>query len=71
MSMQVTIVLGLAMAVLAVVAGCALRFPGRRDLAARLALVAGGVLFAGLANACGPRRGPRAPGYRPVPRWTR
>ncbi|MDI6104718.1 hypothetical protein QLQ12_39620 [Actinoplanes sp. NEAU-A12] len=42
-----------------------------RDLGARLALVAGGVLFAGLANACGPRRGPRAPGYRPVPRWTR
>lgn len=95
-------------AVLAVVAGCALRFPGRaaataawtaatlitvaafplhllfevpsaiagrpsdwRDLGARLALVAGGVLFAGLANACGPRRAPRAPGYRPVPRWTR
>nr|WTA65298.1 hypothetical protein OHB51_22600 [Micromonospora sp. NBC_00855] len=42
-----------------------------RDLGARLVLVAGGVLFAGLANASGPRRGPAAAGYRPVPRWTR
>ncbi|MET8090858.1 hypothetical protein [Micromonospora sp. NPDC005220] len=42
-----------------------------RDLGARLALVAGGVLFAGLANASGLRRGPAAVGYRPVPRWTR
>ncbi|MEU5931623.1 hypothetical protein [Micromonospora sp. NPDC047187] len=42
-----------------------------RDLGARLALVAGGVLFAGLANTSGPRRGPVAVGYRPVPRWTR
>lgn len=42
-----------------------------RDLGARLALVVGGVLFAGLANASGPRRGPVAPGYQPVPRWTR
>ncbi|PYC66705.1 hypothetical protein C7C45_24030 [Micromonospora arborensis] len=42
-----------------------------RDLAARLALVIGGVLFAGLANAVGPRHGPVTPGYRPVPRWTR
>ncbi|MEU1587111.1 hypothetical protein [Micromonospora sp. NPDC005710] len=42
-----------------------------RDLGARLVLVAGGVLFAGLANAAGPRRGPATVGYRPVPRWTR
>ncbi|MFY1693042.1 hypothetical protein [Plantactinospora sp. WMMB782] len=42
-----------------------------RDLGARLALVTGGVLFAGLANACGPRRVPVTAGYRPVPRWTR
>ncbi|WP_433309135.1 hypothetical protein ACQP0U_19780 [Micromonospora sp. CA-269861] len=42
-----------------------------RDLGARLALVAGGVLFAGLANASGPQSGPAAVGYRPVPRWTR
>ncbi|WP_327041082.1 hypothetical protein OG400_27485 [Micromonospora ureilytica] len=42
-----------------------------RDLGARLVLVVGGVLFAGLANASGPRRGPAAVGYRPVPRWTR
>ncbi|MBG6064868.1 hypothetical protein [Micromonospora ureilytica] len=42
-----------------------------RDLGARLALVVGGALFAGLANASGPRRGPAAVGYRPVPRWTR
>ncbi|RAN99371.1 hypothetical protein GAR05_02616 [Micromonospora saelicesensis] len=42
-----------------------------RDLGARLVLVAGGVLFAGLANASGPRRGPAAVGYRPVPLWTR
>ncbi|MFG1868487.1 hypothetical protein [Micromonospora arborensis] len=42
-----------------------------RDLGARLALVIGGVLFAGLANAAGPRHGPVLPGYRPVPRWTR
>ncbi|MEV4656432.1 hypothetical protein [Micromonospora sp. NPDC049301] len=42
-----------------------------RDLGARLTLVAGGVLFAGLANASGPQRGPVAPGYQPVPRWTR
>ncbi|MBM7493422.1 hypothetical protein JOD64_004644 [Micromonospora luteifusca] len=42
-----------------------------RDLGARLALVIGGVLFAGLANATGPRRGPVTPGFQPVPRWTR
>ncbi|MEU7949173.1 hypothetical protein AB0C50_31225 [Micromonospora taraxaci] len=42
-----------------------------RDLGARLALVAGGVLFAGLANASGPRRGPAPASYQPVPRWTR
>ncbi|GAA2193459.1 hypothetical protein GCM10009848_53620 [Micromonospora lupini] len=42
-----------------------------RDLGARLALTAGGVLFAGLANASGPRRAPVAAGYRPVPRWAR
>ncbi|RLP91298.1 hypothetical protein [Micromonospora sp. CV4] len=42
-----------------------------RDLGARLALVTGGVLFAGLANSSGPPRRPVAPGYRPVPRWTR
>ncbi|MEV1329495.1 hypothetical protein AB0J20_07945 [Micromonospora costi] len=42
-----------------------------RDLGARLALVTGGLLFAGLANACGPQRRPVAPGYRPVPVWTR
>ncbi|MEU4474988.1 hypothetical protein [Micromonospora sp. NPDC023888] len=42
-----------------------------RDLGARLALLAGGILFTGLANASDPRRGPVAPGYRPVPRWTR
>ncbi|WP_410813404.1 hypothetical protein [Micromonospora sp. 067-2] len=42
-----------------------------RDLGARLALVAGGMLFAGLANTCGPQRGSVTPGYRPVPRWTR
>ncbi|MFG3558307.1 hypothetical protein ACGGAQ_28400 [Micromonospora sp. NPDC047557] len=42
-----------------------------RDLGARLTLVAGGVLFAGLANASGPPRRPAALGYQPVPRWTR
>ncbi|MGC4868470.1 hypothetical protein ACLQ3B_23895 [Micromonospora sp. DT53] len=42
-----------------------------RDLGARLVLVAGGILFAGLANASGPRRGPAAVGYRPVPPWAR
>ncbi|MGC5310027.1 hypothetical protein [Micromonospora zamorensis] len=42
-----------------------------RDLGARLALVAGGVLFAGLANASGPPRPPLAAGHRPVPRWAR
>lgn len=42
-----------------------------RDLGARLALVAGGVLFCGLANGSGPPRGPVTAGYRPVPRWTR
>ncbi|MFF0372076.1 hypothetical protein [Micromonospora sp. NPDC005087] len=42
-----------------------------RDLGARLALVAGGVLFAGLANASGPQRGAVSSGYQPVPRWTR
>ncbi|WP_410816718.1 hypothetical protein [Micromonospora sp. 050-3] len=42
-----------------------------RDLGARLVLLAGGVLFAGLANASGPRRGPATAGYRPVPLWTR
>ncbi|MGW5558119.1 hypothetical protein ACWER9_12940 [Micromonospora sp. NPDC003944] len=42
-----------------------------RDLGARLVLVAGGILFAGLANASGPQRGPSTVGYRPVPRWTR
>ncbi|MEU8216652.1 hypothetical protein AB0C47_12870 [Micromonospora taraxaci] len=93
---------------LAIIVGCAVRFPGRtvaaaswaasalllvvafplhllfevpaaltgrpsdwRDLGARLALVAGGVLFAGLANASGPRRGPAPASYQPVPRWTR
>ncbi|MEU7588813.1 hypothetical protein AB0A95_21255 [Micromonospora sp. NPDC049230] len=42
-----------------------------RDLGARLALLAGGILFTGLANASGPGRGPATPGYRPVARWTR
>ncbi|MCO1597061.1 hypothetical protein M8C17_18050 [Micromonospora sp. RHAY321] len=42
-----------------------------RDLGARLALAAGGLLFAGLANACAPQRGAREAGYQPVPRWTR
>lgn len=42
-----------------------------RDLGARLALVAGGLLFAGLANACGPQRVPGPAAYRPVSRWTR
>ncbi|MCG5438705.1 hypothetical protein [Micromonospora foliorum] len=42
-----------------------------RDFGARLVLVAGGILFVGLANASGPPRRPAAVGYRPVPRWTR
>ncbi|MER7893808.1 hypothetical protein ABTX15_28750 [Micromonospora sp. NPDC094482] len=42
-----------------------------RDLGARLALATGGLLFAGLANACAPRRAAREAGYHPVPRWTR
>ncbi|WBB91300.1 hypothetical protein [Verrucosispora sp. WMMC514] len=42
-----------------------------RDLAARLALVTGGLLFAGLATACAPPRTARVVRYRPVPRWTR
>ncbi|WIM99502.1 hypothetical protein ACTOB_003159 [Actinoplanes oblitus] len=42
-----------------------------RDLGARLALAAGGLLFAGLASVLGPPRAPGPPGYRPVPRWTR
>ncbi|MCZ7436769.1 hypothetical protein O7598_10235 [Micromonospora sp. WMMC241] len=94
--------------VLAVLVGCAVRFPGRlpaagswaasalllvlafplhllfeipaalagrpsdwRDLGTRLALAAGGLLFAGLADACAPQSGERASGYQPVPRWTR
>ncbi|MEV4537784.1 hypothetical protein AB0J82_28800 [Asanoa sp. NPDC049518] len=99
------VAVGVALAVLAL---CAVRFPGRypvagcwaaaalllvlafplhlafeipaalagrpsdwRDLGARVALAIGGLLFAGLANAAAPRRGPRESGYRPVPRWTR
>ncbi|MFC3499759.1 hypothetical protein ACFOOK_01920 [Micromonospora krabiensis] len=42
-----------------------------RDLGTRLALAAGGLLFAGLANACAPQRVVRAADYRTVPRWTR
>ena len=42
-----------------------------RDLGARLALVAGGACFLGLASACGRPPGPRTGGYRPVPRWAR
>jgi hypothetical protein len=42
-----------------------------RDLGARLVLATGGLLFAGLTNACAPRRGARPAGYQPVPRWTR
>jgi hypothetical protein len=42
-----------------------------RDLGARLALVAGGALFGGLARTCAPPHGPAATGYRPVPRWAR
>lgn len=43
-----------------------------RDIGGRLALAAGGIAFAGLANALGPAGdGDRAPGYRPVPRWAR
>ncbi|GGR12813.1 hypothetical protein GCM10010168_33220 [Actinoplanes ianthinogenes] len=42
-----------------------------RDLGARVALAAGGVLFARLADVSGPPRFPATPGYRPVPRWTR
>ncbi|WP_262286925.1 hypothetical protein [Micromonospora sp. MA102] len=42
-----------------------------RDLGARLVLATGGLLFAGLTNACAPHRGARATGYQPVPRWTR
>ncbi|MEH1166219.1 hypothetical protein V6V47_12615 [Micromonospora sp. CPCC 205539] len=42
-----------------------------RDLGARIALVAGGLLFAGLAAASGPQHGHAVAGYQPVPRWTR
>ncbi|MEV2240392.1 hypothetical protein [Micromonospora sp. NPDC049891] len=42
-----------------------------RDLGARLALLTGGILFAGLANAVGPRREAPVAGFQPVPRWTR
>ncbi|WP_436533635.1 hypothetical protein [Actinoplanes sp. HUAS TT8] len=42
-----------------------------RDLGARLALVAGGVVFGGLAAACAPPRRPVTADYRPVPRWAR
>ncbi|WP_179266391.1 hypothetical protein [Asanoa hainanensis] len=42
-----------------------------RDLGARLALAIGGLLFAGLANARTPRRGPREAGYQLVPGWAR
>ncbi|MEU8299682.1 hypothetical protein AB0C04_20705 [Micromonospora sp. NPDC048909] len=42
-----------------------------RDLGARLALATGGLLFAGLADACAPQRAAREAEYQPVPRWTR
>ncbi|GIF63278.1 hypothetical protein Ais01nite_13130 [Asanoa ishikariensis] len=42
-----------------------------RDLGARIALATGGLLFAGLANACAPHRAARKAEYQPVPRWTR
>ncbi|MEU4219239.1 hypothetical protein [Actinoplanes sp. NPDC026623] len=42
-----------------------------RDIGARLALVAGAAAFGGLANACGPPRGPAATEYQPVSRSTR
>ena len=52
-------------------AGLAGRPSDWRDLGARVALVAGGLLFAGLASVAGPAGGPATAGYRPVPRWTR
>ncbi|WP_238433070.1 hypothetical protein [Micromonospora tarensis] len=42
-----------------------------RDLGARLALVAGGLAFAGLANALAPAHEPVSAGFRPVPPWAR
>jgi hypothetical protein len=42
-----------------------------RDLTARLALLAGAALVAGLATTLGPPRQPRDAAYRPVARWAR
>jgi hypothetical protein len=42
-----------------------------RDIGGRLALLAGGVAFAGLANAVGPPRGPAPAAFRPPPGWAR
>jgi hypothetical protein len=42
-----------------------------RDIGGRIALLAGGIAFAGLANAVGPPRGPAPTEFRPVPRWAR
>jgi hypothetical protein len=52
-------------------AGLAGKVTDWRDIGARLALVVGAVALGGLANACGPPRGPASAEYRPVPRWTR
>ncbi|MBO3740279.1 hypothetical protein [Actinoplanes flavus] len=41
-----------------------------RDIGGRVALLAGGIAFAGLANAVGPR-GPAPTEFRPVPGWAR
>ncbi|MBW6436859.1 hypothetical protein KZ829_24245 [Actinoplanes hulinensis] len=42
-----------------------------RDIGGRVVLLAGGIAFAGLANAVGPPRGPAPTGFRRVPGWAR
>ncbi|GLW29088.1 hypothetical protein [Actinoplanes regularis] len=42
-----------------------------RDIGGRVALLAGGIAFAGLANAVGPPHGPAPTEFRPAPGWAR
>ncbi|WP_433222739.1 hypothetical protein ACQP00_24295 [Dactylosporangium sp. CS-047395] len=42
-----------------------------RDISGRVAMLAGGIAFAGLANAVGPPRGPAPTEFRPAPGWAR
>ncbi|MGW4947178.1 hypothetical protein ACWEOZ_36960 [Actinoplanes sp. NPDC004185] len=52
-------------------AGVAGRPTDWRDIGGRVALLAGGIAFAGLANVVGPPGGPPPTEFRPVPGWAR